>query len=122
MGYPNNTFRGNSQVNRYELAAALYKLMQCIEEVTITTEAPDTSMLATREDLQEIAALQKEFSEELGVLNAERVAFEKRVDALEKVKIKGSIEFRYRERIAVTDGTVESSPLLPVATPLRNAV
>jgi hypothetical protein len=110
VGYPNNTFRGNSQVNRYELAAALYKLMQCIEEVTIT-ETTDTSMLATREDLQKIAALQTEFKKELDLLNAERVALEKRVDALEQVKVKGSVEFRYRERVAVTDGTVESSPL-----------
>ncbi len=111
VGYPDNTFRGAKAMNRYEVAAALYKLMQCIEEVTITAPAVDTSQLATKEDLQQLAALQKEFSKELDMLNAERVALEKRVSVLEQVKVKGSLEFRYRERVAVTDGTYPESPL-----------
>lgn len=111
VGYPNNTFRGDSQVSRYELAAALYKLMQCIEEVSIDQPEVDTRHLASREDLRQLATLQQAFKKELAVLTAEQAALERRVELLEKVKVGGSLTFRYRERVAVTDGTYPTSPL-----------
>lgn len=109
VGYPDNTFRGDRQITRYEMGAALYKLMQCLEEVELPQT--DTSNLALKEDLKALANLQDEFKNELDAIKAEQMNLAKRIDVLEQVQVHGSVELRYRERLAVTDGTFPTSPL-----------
>jgi hypothetical protein len=113
VGYPNNTFRGANNMTRYEMAAALYKLMQCLEVEVSKVQVPelDTSQLALKEDLQTAAALQAELRAELAQLKERHQQLSERVDALERVEIHGSLEVRHRERIGVTDGTDKGSPM-----------
>lgn len=113
VGYPDNTFRGSSNMTRYEMAAALYKLMQCLEVEVSKVQVPelDTSQLALKEDLQTAAALQTEFRAELAQLKERHQQLSERVEALERVEIHGSLEVRHRERIGITDGTDKGSPM-----------
>lgn len=112
VGYPDNTFRGPRQMSRYEMAAALYKLVQCMEEPlqqVADNQPVDTRRLASKEDLEKLAALQRELDQELAELKQARL--QARVEALEKIQVNGSLEVRYRERLATTDGTDPRSPL-----------
>jgi len=114
IGYPNQTFRGPNGLNRFEMAAALYKLMGCIEERMAQIPQPgnlDTSQFISKSELEQVAALQTEFKKELDVLKEQHLNLDARLDLLEKVQVHGSVEVRYRERVATTDGTVASSPL-----------
>lgn len=111
VGYPDNTFRGPKEMTRYEMAAALYKLMQCLEEPlkTVDTPAVDTSHLALKDDLAKLAALQAELDKELKEIKLAKL--QTRVDLLEKIQVNGSLDVRYREVLATTDGTDPQSPL-----------
>jgi len=115
-GYPDKKFRGQRTLTRYEMAAALYQVMKQMDEkiANIPTEREDLSHLATKEDLKQLAALQMEFKKELDMLKEGHMDLAKRVDMLERVKVSGSAEVRYRDRVAVTDGTQDSSPLFAV--------
>ena len=112
VGYPNNTFRGPQQMTRFEMAAALYKLVQCMEEPLqqVAEQKPvDTSALVARSDLEQISALQRGLEQELTALKQSRLA--ERVEQVDKIQVNGSLDVRYRERLAVTDGTDPKSPL-----------
>jgi hypothetical protein len=111
VGYPNNTFRGPQNMTRYEMAAALYKLMQCLEEPLKSIDVPevDTSNLALKDDLAKLVALQTELDKELKEIKLAKL--QARVEALEKIQVNGSLDVRYREVLATTDGTDPQSPL-----------
>lgn len=112
VGYPDDTFRGTRQMTRFEMAAALYKLMQCLQVQVAKVEIPDvdTSNLATKEDLAKVAALVKALRPELDALMASHLDLDKRLDALENIRISGGMQIRYRDRVMVTDGTDRNSP------------
>lgn len=116
-GYPDKKFRGDRTLTRYEMAAALYNVMQYIDKMDAMKQGGtmDTSKFATKEDLRQLSALQMEFKRELDMLKAGQMDLEKRVTDLEKVRVHGNVNVRYRDRIAVTDGTQESSPLYDAA-------
>jgi hypothetical protein len=111
VGYPNNTFRGAQNMTRYEMAAALYKLMQCLEEPlkTVEREPLDTSHLASKDDLDKLVALQHELGKELEEIKLAKL--QTRVNMIEKIQVNGSLDVRYREVLATTDGTDPQSPL-----------
>ncbi|MCW6037353.1 iron uptake porin [Spirulina subsalsa FACHB-351] len=71
-GYPDGTFRGNRALSRYEFAAGLNACLQQIERIL----AESTADLATREDLEVLQALMREFQGELEMLGG-------RIDALD---------------------------------------
>jgi len=71
-GYPNNQFRGDRAVTRYEFAAGLNACLDRINQII----AAATTESITREDLATIQRLQTEFSSELTTLRG-------RVDSLE---------------------------------------
>ena len=71
-GYPDNTYRGNRTLTRYEFAAALNACLNSINELI----AQSTRNGVTREDLAALQRLEEEFTAELLTLRG-------RVDALE---------------------------------------
>lgn len=129
-GYPDKTFRGNRVLTRYEFAAALYKVMTRVEElIAASGNKGGASFDIDRTDLETIAALQKEFQKELARFNGRLNRLEERINMLGRVKISGAVEVRYRDRAAVTDSTLSSSPLFNsnpdselVNSPARNFI
>ncbi len=71
-GYPNQTYRGNRALTRYEFAAGLNACLDRVNELIATA----TADIFTREDLATLQKLQEEFSAELATLRG-------RVDAVE---------------------------------------
>jgi hypothetical protein len=112
-GFPDKKFRGSKTLSRYEMAAALYQVMKYVDEkvANVKPEEVDLSNYATKDDLKQIAALQMEFKKELDMLKEGHMELAKRVDMLERVQVHGRVEVRYRDRVAVTDGTDTASPL-----------
>jgi hypothetical protein len=72
VGYPDQTYRGNRALSRYEFAAGLNACLDRISELI----ASSTANLATQEDLATLQRLQEEFAAELTALRG-------RVDTLE---------------------------------------
>lgn len=130
-GYPDKTFRGNRTLTRYEFAAALYRVMTRVEELIAASgnRAGGPPIDIDRTDIETIAALQREFREELNSYRGRLNALEERIKLLDAVKIGGSVEVRYRDRVAVTDGANSASPLFnsnpdaeEVNSPARNFI
>lgn len=130
-GYPDKTFRGNRTLTRYEFAAALYRVMTRMEEMIaaagVNKGGPPIDI--DRTDLETIAALQKEFRSELDTFRGRLNKLEERVNLLDQVKLGGAVEVRYRDRMAVTDSTLSSSPVFnsnpdreQVNSPARNFI
>lgn len=116
-GFPDKTFRGSKNMTRYELAAALYKVMTKVEELIATANKGGTVISTSnnngvsKEDLETINLLQKEFRDEISILRGKVASLEAKVDKFNKVKIGGTVELKYRDRVAVTDSTKLNSPL-----------
>jgi hypothetical protein len=70
VGYPNQTYRGNQALSRYEFAAGLNACLNQIERLIASSEA------VTREDIETLQRLVQEFEAELATLSG-------RVDNLE---------------------------------------
>lgn len=129
-GYPDKTFRGNRTLTRYEFAAALYRVMTRVEElIAASGNKGGPPIDIDRTDLETIAALQREFRDELATYRGRLNRLEERVNMLDAVKIGGSVEVRYRDRVAVTDSTRSSSPLFnsnpdagQINSPARNFI
>lgn len=91
-GFPDNTFRGARTFTRYEAAAALYKVMLKVEELTRgQVKAPLINKSSvSNEDLKTIKELVSEFRRELDALKASNAAQDAKIksveEELEKVK------------------------------------
>jgi len=119
-GFPDKNFKGSRAMSRYELAAALYKVMSKVEELiaTATKNAVSETMdyetqksSVSKEDLETLMILQKEFKTEIEQVKTRMTKLEDKVDTLGKVKIGGKVEVKYRDRMFVTDPTNTNSPL-----------
>lgn len=92
-GYPNQTYRGNRAMTRYEFAAGLNACLDRINEL-ITTATTD---LVKREDLATLQKLQEQFAAELATLRGRVDALEARTEKLEAnqfsttTKLKGEV-------------------------------
>merc|ERR1712020_153672 len=64
VGYPNNTYRGNRVITRYEFAAGLSACLERVNQL-IATEAAD---MVTKDDLAMLQRLQGELSVEMAAL------------------------------------------------------
>ncbi|MEB3285631.1 MAG: S-layer homology domain-containing protein [Candidatus Sericytochromatia bacterium] len=98
-GFPDKTFRGARTLTRYELAAALAKVMARVEaQIANSTgrlDGPDLG--ANPEDLRTIARLQREFRDELEVLKNKAENLENRTKTLEqRVRVGGEMRNEYR--------------------------
>jgi hypothetical protein len=76
-GYPNQTYRGDRAMNRYEFAAGLNACLQQIERLIAESEA------VNREDLETLQRLSKEFEAELATIAGRIDNLEGRVAFLE---------------------------------------
>ncbi|MBU6427723.1 MAG: S-layer homology domain-containing protein, partial [Cyanobacteria bacterium REEB65] len=114
-GFPDNTFRGTRPISRYELASALAKVMDRVEQLTAaegSTEGsapaplPNTaSPVVSPEDLRTIARLQQEFKDELEAIKSRQDTFDQRLLNLEKrVRIGGGLQLFYRTYTAAQYG------------------
>jgi len=79
VGYPDGTFRGNRALSRYEFAAGLNACMQQIERLL----AEATVDLATKDDLETLERLMREFETELAQLGTRIDTLEARTTLLE---------------------------------------
>lgn len=116
VGFPDKTFKGSKTLTRYEMAAALYKVMTKVEELIANANRPGYNNepgmpSVTREDLETLTLLQKEFRNEIADLKSKVDILSDKVEKFNKVKIGGQVEINYRDRVAVTDSTKTSSPL-----------
>jgi porin len=78
-GYPDNTFRGNRAIARYEFPAGLNAALNRINEIIAT----GTENLVAREDLLTLQRLSEEFAAELSALRSRIDALEARATELE---------------------------------------
>ena len=93
VGYPDQTYRGNKALSRYEFAAGLNACLNQIERLIASSEA------VLREDIDTINRLLQEFEAELAILNGRVDNLESRVAFLEDhqfsttTKLKGEVIF-----------------------------
>ncbi|HEY9882513.1 MAG TPA: iron uptake porin, partial [Thermosynechococcaceae cyanobacterium] len=80
VGYPDQTYRGNRALTRYEFAAGLNACMDRINELI----AAGTADLVKKEDLLAVQKLQEEFAAELATLRGRVDALDARTATLEK--------------------------------------
>ncbi len=80
VGYPDQTYRGNRALSRYEFAAGLNACMDRINELI----AAGTADLVKKEDLLAVQKLQEEFAAELATLRGRVDALDARTATLEK--------------------------------------
>ena len=78
-GYPNQTYRGNRAMTRYEFAAGLNACLDRINELIATA----TGDLVKKEDLATLQKLQEQFAAELATLRGRVDAVEARTAELE---------------------------------------
>lgn len=76
-GYPNQTYRGNQSLSRYEFAAGLNACLQQIEKLIASSET------VAREDLDRVKRLSEEFQTELAALSGRIDNLESKVAFLE---------------------------------------
>lgn len=98
-GYPDGLFKGDRPMTRYEMAMVVARVIAKLEQVQASIpQMPDLSIYATKEDLEVINKLAKEFKGELDGLGV-RVAniedslgrISSRVEELERVFVTGDI-------------------------------
>ncbi|MEA5619385.1 iron uptake porin [Cronbergia sp. UHCC 0137] len=78
-GYPNNTYRGNRPISRYEFAAGLNACLERINELIATS----TKDLVNQQDLITLQRLQQEFSGDLATLSNRLDTLESNITKLE---------------------------------------
>ncbi|OUL18987.1 S-layer protein [Nostoc sp. RF31YmG] len=78
-GYPDNSYRGNRALTRYEFAAGVNACLDRVNELIATA----TSDSVSREDLAKIQKLQSEFAPELATLRGRVDSLEARTTELE---------------------------------------
>jgi hypothetical protein len=94
-GYPNQTFRGNRALTRYEFAAGLNA---CLDQVNKLI-ASSTDNLATRQDLETLEKLTGDFRQELTQVRGRLDNLETRTAELEAnqfsttTKLQGTVQF-----------------------------
>jgi hypothetical protein len=93
VGYPNQTYRGNQALSRYEFAAGLNACLNQIERLIASSEA------VAREDIETLQRLMEEFEAELATLGGRVDNLEGRTAFLEDhqfsttTKLQGEVAF-----------------------------
>jgi len=98
-GYPDNTFRGNRTLTRYEFAAALNACLDRVNELIATA----TADVITRSDLITLQRLQEEFSAELATLRGRVDTLEARTAQLEGNQFSTTTKLNGEAIFAVAD-------------------
>ncbi len=98
-GYPNQTYRGNRALTRYEFAAGLNACLDRVNELIATA----TADIVTREDLATLQKLQEEFSAELATLRGRVDAVEAQTAQIEANQFSTTSKFEGEVVTAVVD-------------------
>ena len=104
-GFPNQTYRGNQALSRYEFAAGLNSCLNQIERLVASSEA------VVREDIDTISRLTQEFEAELATLSgrvddlASRTAFLEDNQFSTTTKLKGEVIFSITDTFGDGEGT-----------------
>ncbi|MDF5729673.1 MAG: iron uptake porin [Rhizonema sp. PD38] len=101
VGYPDRTYRGNRSLTRYEFAAGLNACLNRVNELIATA----TSDLVTKEDLNTLQRLQKEFSSELTTLRGRVDVLEARTAELEANQFSTTTKLKGEAIISVVGAT-----------------
>ncbi|WP_225896400.1 iron uptake porin [Amazonocrinis nigriterrae] len=99
-GYPDNLYRGNRALTRYEFAAGLNACLERVNELIATA----TSDLVKTEDLATIKRLQEEFAAELATLRGRIDTLEARTAELEANQFSTTTKLSGQVIIAVNSG------------------
>ncbi|MDJ0679420.1 MAG: iron uptake porin, partial [Xenococcaceae cyanobacterium MO_167.B52] len=103
VGYPNQTYRGNRALSRYEFAAGLNSCLNQIERLIASSEA------ILREDIDTLNRLMQEFEAELATLGGRVDNLESRTAFLEDhqfsttTKLKGEVIFSLADTFGDVD-------------------
>ncbi|BAZ47614.1 major outer membrane protein [Nostoc sp. NIES-4103] len=117
-GYPDNTFRGNRAMSRFEFAAALNQALERMNEIIQTTSKD----LVTREDLATIQRLQQEFATELGTIRARVDTLEARAATLEANQFSPTTKLTGQVIMAVNAGQFNGDRIIdPNGREIANA-
>ncbi|MEM6402532.1 MAG: iron uptake porin [Cyanobacteria bacterium P01_D01_bin.116] len=98
-GYPNQTYRGNRALTRYEFAAGLNACLDRVNELIATA----TADLVTREDLATLQKLQEDFSAELATLRGRVDTLEVRTTQLEANQFSTTSKLKVEVVAAIID-------------------
>ncbi|BAU64540.1 porin type major outer membrane protein [Stanieria sp. NIES-3757] len=114
VGYPNQTFRGDRALSRYEFAAGLNACLNQMERLIAASEA------VTREDLDKLQRLTEEFQSELTTLNGRVDQLEQRTAFLEDhqfsttTKLSGEVIFSLASIFTGDDANGNEVDRIPV--------
>ena len=114
-GYPDQTYRGNRALTRYEFAAGLNACLDRVNELI----AAATNNLAQKADLATVQKLQTEFAAELATLRGRVDALETRTATLEQqqfsttTKLGGEVVFGLSSLLTGQDSTGNDFPRIP---------
>lgn len=104
-GYPDNTFRGERPLSRYEFAALLKEALDRLTEIT------ETERIAP-EDLTTINKLSQGFNNELAVLRGRTDALEARVSDLENTQFSTTAKFKGQVIFAANVGDFDGDRII----------
>ncbi|NEN91036.1 MAG: iron uptake porin [Okeania sp. SIO3H1] len=107
-GYPDNTYRGNRPITRYEFAAAVNTCWQTIESFLAENQAE----LIQQDDLIVIEKLIQDFQVEIANLKARTEGLENRVDALEAQQFSTTTKLNGQTIFAVNAGGFDGDRLI----------
>ncbi len=107
-GYPDNTYRGNRAITRYEFAAALNACWQTLESFLAESQAE----LIQQDDLIVIERLIQDFQVEIANLKARTEALANRVDALEAQQFSTTTKLNGQTIFAVNAGGFDGDRLI----------
>ncbi len=121
-GYPDETYRGNRSLSRYEFAAGLNA---CLDRVSELIQAGLADMV-NRDDLDVMARLQEEFAAELTVLQGQVANLEERAAQLEAQQFSTTMRLFGASTMAVAvagggdpPGTGDGGPIFAHQTQLN---
>jgi len=115
-GYPDKTFKGSRNMTRYEMAAALLRVMEAVEAL-IAGRQPGQPQTDMSGDLATLARLQQEFKKELEDMKVKVDALDGRVTKLESgLKLTGEMDIKFRDRFLVANNTDSFGAIDPGST------
>ncbi len=105
VGYPDETYRGQRALSRFEFAAGVNACLDQINELL----AASTADLATKEDLATLQRLQEEFAAELAQLRGRVDVLEARTSELEANQFSTTVKLSGSAIMALSDAFVDGS-------------
>lgn len=107
VGYPDNTFRGNRPISRYEFAAALSTCLDNLDPMLA-----ESGEQLPEEDLNEIKLLRQRLTDSLNNLRIRVDALEDRVSSLEDSQFSTTTKFSGEAIFAFSDLAIDGTPRL----------